>query len=110
MQTIAFMTLVTLLKRLTLAALVCTATSTAASAATARGPENFTLHIGLRLLSGCELRTAPPRASCSRGTPMAVTPPASAPRAPAVASSAQDASALAGPAPAGSARMTTIAF
>ncbi|WP_259153496.1 MULTISPECIES: hypothetical protein [unclassified Xanthomonas] len=110
MQTIAFMTLVTSLKRLTLAALVCTATSTAASPATARGPENFTLHIGLRLLSGCELRTAPPRASCSKGTPMAIAPPASTAEAPTVTSTGQDASALAGPAPAGSARMTTIAF
>ncbi|WP_167762828.1 hypothetical protein [Xanthomonas arboricola] len=110
MQTIAFMTLVTLLKRLTLVALVCSASSTAAHAATARGPENFTLHIGLRLLSGCELRTAPPRASCSRGTPMAIAPPASGTDAPAVTSTGQDASALAGPAPAGSARITTIAF
>ncbi|PPU12205.1 hypothetical protein [Xanthomonas arboricola] len=110
MQTIAFMTLVTLLKRLTLVALVCSASSTAAHAATARGPENFTLHIGLRLLSGCELRTAPPRASCSRGTPMAIAPPASSTDAAAVTSTGQDASALAGPAPAGSARITTIAF
>ncbi|PPU53158.1 hypothetical protein [Xanthomonas arboricola] len=110
MQTIAFMTLVTLLKRLTLVALVCSASSTAAHAATARGPENFTLHIGLRLLSGCELRTAPPRASCSRGTPMAIAPPASNADTPAVTSTGQDASALAGPAPAGSARITTIAF
>ncbi|KER86508.1 hypothetical protein GW16_09880 [Xanthomonas arboricola pv. celebensis] len=112
MQTIAFMTLVTLLKRLTLVALVCSASSTAANAATARGPENFTLHIGLRLLSGCELRTAPPRASCSRGTPMAmaIAPPASSTDAPAVTSTGQDASALAGPAPAGSAPITTIAF
>ncbi|WP_184355603.1 hypothetical protein [Xanthomonas euroxanthea] len=110
MQTIAFMTLVTLLKRLTLVALVCTATSTAANAAATRGPENFTLHIGLRLLSGCELRTAPPRASCSRGTPMAIAPPASTAEDTAVTSTGQDASALAGPAPAGSARMTTIAF
>ncbi|MCL1526979.1 hypothetical protein [Xanthomonas nasturtii] len=111
MQTIAFMTLVTLLKRLTLAALVCTATSTstAASPATARGPENFTLHIGLRLLSGCELRTTPPRASCSRGTPMAIAQPTRSTE-PAVTSTGQDASALAGPAPAGSARFTTIAF
>ncbi|PPT77217.1 hypothetical protein XaplCFBP3122_07130 [Xanthomonas arboricola pv. populi] len=110
MQTIAFMTLVTLLKRLTLVALVCTATSTAANAATALGPQDFTLHIGLRLLSGCELRTAPTHASCSRGTPMAIAPPASTTGAPAVTSTGQDASALAGPAPAGSARMTTIAF
>ncbi|UIE44711.1 hypothetical protein KOJCDNHJ_02123 [Xanthomonas citri pv. punicae] len=56
------MTQVTLLKRLTLVALTGVATSTVANAATARGPENSTLHIGLRLLSGCELRTAPPRA------------------------------------------------
>lgn len=110
MQTIAFMTLVTLLKRLTLVALVCSASSTAVHAATARGPENFTLHIGLRLLSGCELRTAPPRASCSRGTPMAIAPPASNADTTAVTSTGQDASALAGPAPAGSARITTIAF
>ncbi|MEB1609973.1 MULTISPECIES: hypothetical protein [Xanthomonas] len=110
MQTIAFMTLVTLLKRLTLVALVFTATSTTAGAATARGPENFTLHIGLRLLSGCELRTAPPRASCSRGTPMAIATADSSAEAPALTSTGQDASALAGPAPAGSTRMTTIAF
>ncbi|WP_435012813.1 hypothetical protein [Xanthomonas arboricola] len=110
MQTIAFMTLVTLLKRLTLVALVCSASSTAANAATAPGPENFTLHIGLRLLSGCELRTAPRRASCSRGTPMAIAPPAGSADTPAAASTGQDASALAGPTPAGSAPITTIAF
>ncbi|WP_372173420.1 hypothetical protein [Xanthomonas euvesicatoria] len=110
MQTIASMTQVTFLKRLALAALACAATSTAANAATARGPENSTLHIGLRLLSGCELRTAEPRASCSRGTPMAIAEPPSSNEAPAVTSTGQDASALAGPLPAGSARITTIAF
>ncbi|MBB5737095.1 hypothetical protein FHT09_002867 [Xanthomonas arboricola] len=104
------MTQVTLLKRLTLVALVCIANSTAANAATAGGPENFTLHIGLRLLSGCELRTAPPRASCSRGTPIAIATPASSAEASIVTSTGQDASALAGPAPAGTARITTIAF
>ncbi|MBV6852527.1 hypothetical protein KWH45_03565 [Xanthomonas campestris pv. mirabilis] len=109
MQTIASMTQVTFLKRLALAALACAATSAAANAATARGPENSTLHIGLRLLSGCELRTAPPRASCSRGTPMAIAEPPSN-EAPTVTSAGQDASALAGPLPAGSARITTIAF
>ncbi|AKK64677.1 hypothetical protein [Xanthomonas oryzae] len=110
MQTIASMTLVTLLKRLALAALACAATSTMASATTAHGPENSTLHIGLRLLSGCELRTTPPRVSCSRGTPMAIAEPASRGEAPPIASTGQDASALAGPTPASSARLTTIAF
>lgn len=56
MQTIAFMTPVIFLKRLFLVALVCGATIADAAAST-RGPENSTLHIGLRLLSGCELRT-----------------------------------------------------
>ncbi|WP_184405926.1 hypothetical protein [Xanthomonas sp. 3075] len=106
MQTIASMTLVTVFRSLTLVALVLTAT--AASAAASLGPENSTLHIGLRLLSGCELRTTPPRASCSRGTPMAIAQPARATEAP--TSTGQDASALAGPAPASAARMTTIAF
>ncbi|AZR31581.1 hypothetical protein [Xanthomonas vasicola] len=110
MQTIAFMTLVALLKRLILVTLACAATSTAASATTAKGPENSTLHIGLRLLSGCELRTTPPHASCSRGTPMAIAEPVGSSEASSVTSTGQDASALAGPAPAGSARITTIAF
>ncbi|PPV06616.1 hypothetical protein XBLMG947_2570 [Xanthomonas bromi] len=109
MQTIAFMTLVTLLKRLALVAFACAAASTAASAATGLGPENSTLHIGLRLLSGCELRTTPPRASCSRGTPMAIAEPAGS-EVPYVTSTGQDAAALAGPTSAGSARITTIAF
>ncbi len=104
------MTLVTLLKRLALVALAFATPSAAANAATARGPENSTLHIGLRLLSGCELRTAPPRASCSRGTPMAIAEPPSSNEAAAVTSSDQEASALAGPMPAGAARITTIAF
>ncbi|MCC4619758.1 hypothetical protein LL965_06510 [Xanthomonas cassavae CFBP 4642] len=108
MQTIAFMTPVIFLKRLILVALVCGATITHAAAN--RGPENSTLHIGLRLLSGCELRTTPPRASCSRGTPMAIAPPARSSDAPAPTSTGQDASALAGPAPSVAARITTIAF
>ncbi|WOB48790.1 hypothetical protein NYR97_16325 [Xanthomonas hydrangeae] len=108
MQTIAFMMPVTLLKRLMLLALFCSAS--VANAAASRGPENSTLHIGLRLLSGCELRTTPPRASCSRGTPMAIARPARAAETPAIASTGQDASALAGPAPATAARITTIAF
>ncbi|CAD0343518.1 hypothetical protein [Xanthomonas hortorum] len=112
MQTIAFMMPVTLLKRLMLLALFCSAS--VANAAASRGPENSTLHIGLRLLSGCELRTTPPRASCSRGTPMAIAQPARAAETPAITpaigSTGQDASALAGPAPATAARITTIAF
>ncbi|MFO3705334.1 hypothetical protein ACI6Q5_10160 [Xanthomonas codiaei] len=107
MQTIAFMTPVIFLKRLILVALVCGVTPVHAAN---RGPENSTLHIGLRLLSGCELRTTPPRASCSRGTPMAIALPARSTDAPATTSSGQDASALAGPAPSGAARVTTIAF
>ncbi|MEQ8033712.1 hypothetical protein [Xanthomonas arboricola] len=108
MQTIAFMMPVTLPKCVLLLALACSASI--ASAAGNRGPENSTLHIGLRLLSGCELRTTPPRASCSRGTPVAIAQPAPSAGTPPLASTGQDASALAGPAPSGAARITTIAF
>ncbi|MDM7554025.1 hypothetical protein [Xanthomonas fragariae] len=108
MQSIAFMTLVTFLKRLTLVALICT--TFVASAAASRGPENSTLNIGLRLLSACELRTSPASASCSIGTPMSIAQPALSTTLPLVAGTGQDASALAGPAPAGTARVTTVAF
>ncbi|WP_434988894.1 hypothetical protein [Xanthomonas melonis] len=101
------MTPIAFLQRLMLATLVCGAP--AAYAAGNRGPENSTLHIGLRLLSGCELRTTPPRASCSRGTPMAIAPPARS-ADDAASTTGQYASALAGPAPADAARVTTIAF
>jgi len=107
MQTIAFMTF-TLLKRLTLSVLVCAACNTASAATT--GPETSTLHIGLRLLSGCKLQTTPPRASCSAGAPIAIALRSSNSQAPFVARTGQDASALAGPVPAGGARITTIAF
>ncbi|WAT13898.1 hypothetical protein [Xanthomonas fragariae] len=108
MQSIAFMTLVTFLKRLTPVALVCT--TFVASAAASRGPENSTLHIGLRLLSACELRTSPARASCSKGTPMTIAQPARSTALPLIAGTDQDASALSGPAPASTARFTTVAF
>ncbi|KQR18253.1 hypothetical protein VC273_09810 [Xanthomonas nasturtii] len=108
MQTIAFMTPVTFLKCFTLVALACSAA--AATASTNRGPDNSSLHIGLRLLSGCELRTTPPRASCSRGTPVAVAQPSRNVNTPSTTSTGQDASALAGPAPSGATRITTIAF
>ena len=83
------------------------------AAGTSQGLENSTLHIGLRVLSGCELRTSPARANCSKGTPAAIEPAASA--APGTAGTAasatgQVASALAGPAPTGAARITTVAF
>lgn len=109
MQTIAFMTLVTLSKRLTLSVLVCAAASNAASAATT-GPETSTVHIGMRLLSGCKLQTTPPRASCSAGAPIAIALRSSSSKAPFVTRTGQDASALAGPVPAGGTRITTIAF
>ncbi|MCC4631708.1 MULTISPECIES: hypothetical protein [Xanthomonas] len=108
MQTIAFMTPVNLIKCLTLVALACS--SAAATASTNRGPDNSSLHIGLRLLSGCELRTTAPRASCSRGTPVAIAQPSLTVDTLSTTSTGQDASALAGPAPAGATRITTIAF
>ncbi|KAB7762313.1 hypothetical protein [Xanthomonas maliensis] len=102
------MTLVTLSRGILLACLSCAAPLAAAE--TGHGVDNSTLHIGLRLLSGCELRTAPARADCARGIPTAVSAPTSA--AEPAATSAHDASALAGPTPAGAAaaRFTTVAF
>ncbi|PPU76286.1 MULTISPECIES: hypothetical protein [Xanthomonas] len=105
------MTPINFLKRLMLAFLVCAA-PVANAAASSRGSENSTLHVGLRLLGGCELRTTPPRANCSRGTPMAIALPtrSTSPEAAAIATAGQDASALAGPAPADAARVTTVVF
>ncbi|APO97068.1 hypothetical protein [Xanthomonas vesicatoria] len=108
MQTIAFMTPVNFLRCLSLVALVGGAA--AANATNNRGPDNSSLHIGLRLLSGCELRTTPPRASCSRGTPFAVAQPSRSLDTPTTTSNGQEASVLAGPMPNGGARITTIAF
>lgn len=106
------MTPINFLKRLMLAVLVCAAP--VANATAGRGPDHSTLHVGLRLLGGCELRTTPPRANCSRGTPMAIALPArsTSPEATAIATAGQDASALAlaGPAPADAARVTTVVF
>ncbi|WP_407465505.1 hypothetical protein [Xanthomonas campestris] len=112
MQTIAFMTPINLLKCSVLLALACAA-STAGATGTSQGLDNSTLHIGLRVLSGCELHTSPARANCSKGTPAAIAPAASsAPETAGTAASAtgQVASALAGPAPTGAARITTVAF